>query len=80
VNEGKVTLQGTVNERSMKHAIEDLVDRCPGVKDIDNRVRVARAGEHGGSAFEPDSGRATEEASRGGRSGAGATGGSSDKH
>jgi hypothetical protein len=24
----------------MKHYIEDLVDACPGVQDIDNRIRV----------------------------------------
>jgi osmotically-inducible protein OsmY len=37
---GKVTLEGTVPDRYMKHYIEDLVDACPGVQDIDNRVRV----------------------------------------
>jgi len=42
VTEGKVTLEGTVSDRYMKHAIEDLVDQCPGVKDIENRIRVAR--------------------------------------
>jgi len=35
-------LDGTVPERRMKHAIEDLVDACPGVQDIDNRIRVKR--------------------------------------
>lgn len=38
----KVVLEGTVPERPMKHAIEDLVDACPGVQDIDNRIRVTR--------------------------------------
>ena len=42
VKDGKVTLDGTVNDRHMKHSIEDLVDGVPGVKDIDNRVRVFR--------------------------------------
>jgi osmotically-inducible protein OsmY len=37
---GKVTLEGTVPDRYMKHYIEDLVDACPGVQDIDNRIRV----------------------------------------
>lgn len=37
----RVVLEGTVPSRHMKHAIEDLVDACPGVQDIDNRVRVA---------------------------------------
>jgi hypothetical protein len=43
VRGGKVVLEGTVPVRNMKHAIEDLVDACPGVQDIDNRVRVAGA-------------------------------------
>jgi osmotically-inducible protein OsmY len=42
VDGGKVTLEGTVAERRMKHYIEDLVDACPGVQDIDNRIRVRR--------------------------------------
>jgi BON domain len=37
---GKVTLEGTVPDRYMKHYIEDLVDACPGVQDIENRIRV----------------------------------------
>ena len=40
VQEGKVTLTGTVPARFMKHRIEDLADACPGVRDIDNRIRV----------------------------------------
>ncbi len=42
VDGGRVTLEGTVPERRMKHYIEDLVDACPGVQDIDNRIRVRR--------------------------------------
>jgi BON domain-containing protein len=42
VSGAKVVLEGTVPERRMKHAIEDLVDACPGVQDIDNRIRVKR--------------------------------------
>jgi hypothetical protein len=41
VRGARVVLEGTVPSRHMKHAIEDLVDGCPGVQDIDNRVRVA---------------------------------------
>ncbi len=40
VLEGKVTLEGTVPEPAMQQAIEDLVDVCPGVQDIENRIRV----------------------------------------
>jgi len=39
---GKVVLEGTVPERRMKPYIEALVDACPGVQDIDNRLRVRR--------------------------------------
>jgi len=39
---GKVTLEGTVSARRMKPYIEALVDACPGVQDIDNRLRVQR--------------------------------------
>jgi hypothetical protein len=48
VKEGKVTLEGSVPERSMKHRIEDIAEQCSGVKDVDNRIRIARdQGEHG---------------------------------
>jgi osmotically-inducible protein OsmY len=42
VEGGKVTLDGTVPERRMKPYIEALIDACPGVQDIDNRLRVRR--------------------------------------
>jgi hypothetical protein len=44
VKDGRVTLEGTVPTRSMKHAIEDLADYTAGVQDVDNRIRVERAG------------------------------------
>jgi osmotically-inducible protein OsmY len=37
---GKVILEGTVRDRYMQHAIEDLAEAAPGVQDIDNRIRV----------------------------------------
>jgi BON domain-containing protein len=40
VRGGRVTLEGTVPSRHMKHAIEDIVDSCPGVVEIENRIRV----------------------------------------
>ena len=42
VEGGRVTLEGTVPERRMKPYIEALVDACPGVQDIDNRLQVRR--------------------------------------
>ena len=40
VREGKVSVEGTVPERRMKHMIEDIADQCPGVKDVENKIRV----------------------------------------
>ena len=45
VDGGRVTFEGTVPDRAMKHQIEDLADSCPGVQDIQNRVRVAGSDE-----------------------------------
>ncbi|MDB6089367.1 MAG: hypothetical protein JWN85_2151 [Gammaproteobacteria bacterium] len=64
VRGAKVVLEGVVPDRHMKHAIEDLVDACPGVQDIDNRVRVGSAAERqgqgqGGGALPASSGNAT---------------------
>ena len=42
VDQGVVTLAGTVGERWMKHRAEDLAGRCGGVRDVDNRIRVVR--------------------------------------
>jgi len=53
VRGGKVALEGTVPSRHMKHAIEDLVDECPGVLEIDNRVRVAGPNYQGASPAGP---------------------------
>jgi len=50
VRAGKVTLEGTVPSRHMKHAIEDMVDDCAGVVEIDNRIRVAGPNYQGSSA------------------------------
>ncbi len=44
VEQGTVTLTGTVEDRRAKHLIEDVADDCAGVRDVDNRLRV-QAGE-----------------------------------
>ncbi|QTD94536.1 BON domain-containing protein [Burkholderia anthina] len=46
VSEGRVELDGTVPARWMKHDVEDIADGCMGVRDVENRVRVRRDGEH----------------------------------
>lgn len=41
VANGKVTLEGTVDQRWMKHRAEDIADSCSGVKEVDNRIQVS---------------------------------------
>ena len=41
VTNGRVALSGEVESRRAKHHVEDLVDACPGVVEIDNRLRIA---------------------------------------
>ena len=41
VQEGVVRLEGSVDQRFVKHRIEDLVDRCSGVKDIENKLTIS---------------------------------------
>ncbi|HYQ30517.1 MAG TPA: BON domain-containing protein, partial [Polyangiaceae bacterium] len=40
VHNGEVTLEGTVQTRSMKHHAENLADEVTGVKDVHNHLRV----------------------------------------
>jgi len=42
VNNSEVTLTGTVNERQFKRMAEDIVERCAGVSDVRNEIRVQR--------------------------------------
>ncbi|WP_051361712.1 BON domain-containing protein [Solimonas soli] len=45
VQDGRVILEGTVPDRAMKHRIEDLCERCIGVRDIEDRIRVERVSD-----------------------------------
>lgn len=38
----KVTLDGEVDTREEKRLAEDIVERCPGVRDVDNNLHVKR--------------------------------------
>lgn len=49
VASAKVTLDGTVPERWMKHAIEDLAAGCSGVQDVDDRIRIKVAAQSASS-------------------------------
>lgn len=42
MRDGKVTLEGTVPERRMKLAIEDIAADCYGVTEVEKRIRVLR--------------------------------------
>jgi BON domain len=53
----KVVLEGTVPDRYMKHAIENLADAAPGVEDVENRIRVVAFGETGQSRGSRDTGQ-----------------------
>lgn len=44
VSNGEVTLEGTVEDRWMKRMAEDLVEDCPGVKQVNNRIRIQANG------------------------------------
>jgi hypothetical protein len=35
-----VTLEGTVEDRRTKRMAEDIIETCPGVKQVHNRIRV----------------------------------------
>lgn len=59
VNQGTVTLEGSVRARWMKHAAEDIVDDLGGVKDIQNHLRV-RHGDTGTGAQAAGGAQASE--------------------
>ncbi len=54
VQGGRVTLEGTVDHRGTKNAIEDVAEQL-GVSDVQNNLRVQRAGQQG---MEQQTGRA----------------------
>lgn len=45
VSGGEVTLAGTVEDRRMRWLAEEAVVECAGVKEVHNRLRVARDSE-----------------------------------
>jgi osmotically-inducible protein OsmY len=48
VSNGEVTLTGTVDERRIKRLAEDVVEGVPGVKDVQNQIRVQAEKTDGG--------------------------------
>jgi hypothetical protein len=49
VENGEVTLTGTVESRQAKRMAEDCVEQCSGVKEVHNQLRVNRQGSTQGS-------------------------------
>ena len=47
VHDGIVSLEGQVPTRAIKHRVEDLVEGCSGVRDVENRLRVQRGNAPG---------------------------------
>jgi len=45
VQNGEVTLKGTVNDRETKRRAEDVAESCSGVKQVQNQLRVKREDE-----------------------------------
>lgn len=68
VTQGVVKLTGAAPNRSTKYAIEDLVERCSGVKDVDNQLRVKAtslsSGAEAGVASSAESASAAGRATR----------------
>jgi hypothetical protein len=64
VNNGEVTLTGTVESRQAKRMAEDILDSISGVRDVNNQLRVQGQGQMG-------QGQTMEEANRLGVAGQG---------
>lgn len=64
VKSGTVTLEGCVPQRQMKHRIEDIVEQCIGVTDVENRIRVQRADQTAPSGIGSDSERGRKAATQ----------------
>ncbi|NYZ61219.1 BON domain-containing protein [Luteimonas deserti] len=74
VRDGVVLLEGLVDQRWVKHRVEDLAERCAGVRDIDNRLRVRGMGDAPGSRTDAATeARGTERGAGTPSSGTGAT-------
>jgi hypothetical protein len=62
VNNGEVTLSGTVDHRNDKRLAEDIAESCSGVQDVQNQIRVKREGS--GTQADREVPRRTENESR----------------
>jgi osmotically-inducible protein OsmY len=56
VQNGIVTLSGSVESREDKRRAEQLAEDCPGVKDVTNQLRVTQSGRESGTSQQQGSG------------------------
>ena len=66
VQGGKVTLEGTVDSRHAKNAIEDVAEQF-GVQDVQNNLRVQRASQTGESGGRSTGKPGSEDNEKGGK-------------
>lgn len=59
VRSGEVTLSGTIDDRSTKRRIEEVVEDCPGVKDVQNRLKVSSGPRGQSSSSDSSASRST---------------------
>jgi len=64
VNDGEVTLEGSVRERREKRIAEDVAERVAGVRDVHNLLRVNREGAGHADAEPPGQPQRPEEPGR----------------
>lgn len=57
VQSGVVTLEGNIENRRQKYRVEDLSDACSGVKDVQNRLTIARGERSDSTGQQPASSR-----------------------
>jgi osmotically-inducible protein OsmY len=63
VSSGEVTLTGTVDHRSTKRRAEDLAEAVSGVRNVENRLRVAHISGNPGSGMNSPSGSTVSQSS-----------------
>ena len=76
VRNREVTLQGTVDDRRTKYEVEELIERCGGVKDVKNELRVRSRSSESGDTTSQAAGSSASNYGTSGMSGLGSGSGS----
>jgi hypothetical protein len=71
---GVVTLEGTVEQRWMKHRAEDIADSLSGVRQVENRIRVQSGSRSGSDYGASGYGKSTQTRGQSGSTGLGSSG------